>query len=68
MLVIDRHQCFQCAGCLAVCPTAALSLTLTGLEVDPALCDMCGVCVRFCPVLALTADRREPTAAGKESS
>lgn len=54
MLVIDADRCLACAGCLALCPQAALFLNLIGLNVNHDLCTLCGICARFCPVTALS--------------
>jgi NAD-dependent dihydropyrimidine dehydrogenase PreA subunit len=63
MLDIDRQMCFQCAGCIGVCPEMALYMNLDGLNIRHDLCTTCGICVEFCPVLALDFEGRETTAA-----
>ena len=65
MLVIDDDRCLACAGCIALCPEAALFQDIAGLEVNQNLCTLCGICVGFCPVIALSvvdavAERGKP--------
>jgi Pyruvate/2-oxoacid:ferredoxin oxidoreductase delta subunit len=54
MLMIDDDRCIACAGCIALCPEAALFQDIDGLKVHQDLCTLCGICVGFCPVMALS--------------
>jgi len=54
MLVIDDDKCLICAGCITLCPEAALFQDIAGLKVNGDLCTLCGICVAFCPVMALS--------------
>jgi ferredoxin len=40
--------CTRCEGCIAVCPTAAISLGETMIT-DPEACILCCACVKNCP-------------------
>ncbi len=53
---INRDKCLYCGGCVGVCPSQALELDETRLQVDDKKCTKCGICVKFCPVGALTGD------------
>ena len=53
MLEIDEDCCLSCAGCIGLCPEAALFLDLYGLKVKIEACSLCGICVMVCPVRAL---------------
>ncbi|MDD1749298.1 MAG: 4Fe-4S binding protein [Methanothrix sp.] len=52
MLTVNRYKCCYCGACVGVCPTCALELVETWLEVSEA-CKECGLCTRICPVGAL---------------
>jgi digeranylgeranylglycerophospholipid reductase len=52
MVIVDRHRCAYCGGCVSVCPVDALTLAETRLVVDESCID-CGDCVAACPVGAL---------------
>ncbi len=52
-LKINRKKCISCAGCVSVCPTAALELREMQIALDSKKCTKCGICVNFCPVGAL---------------
>jgi digeranylgeranylglycerophospholipid reductase len=54
--ILDREACCFCGGCVAVCPTDALTLEETELRIDADACDGCGLCVSFCPVAALASE------------
>ncbi len=51
--VNDREKCCHCAGCLIVCPVAAIELLGTEIVVDRKKCTNCAACVRVCPVGAM---------------
>jgi ferredoxin len=50
-----ESACTQCAACLPVCPTRAISLETT-IEVDHNLCIFCCACIKVCPEDALIID------------
>ncbi|MCX6675866.1 MAG: 4Fe-4S binding protein, partial [Methanothrix sp.] len=52
LLTINRYKCCYCGACVGVCPTCALELVETWLEVS-ADCKECGICTKICPVGAL---------------
>lgn len=56
MLKIDREKCLWCGSCVGVCPTLALTLKETYVDVDQERCTLCGICVRACPVGAITIE------------
>ena len=49
---IDRSKCIKCAGCVSVCPVAALFFT-DKINCDDKKCISCKNCVKFCPAGAL---------------
>jgi Fe-S-cluster-containing hydrogenase component 2 len=55
-LILDASQCCACAGCVAVCPRAALGMNKLSLDIEQAKCNGCGHCALFCPTEALTLD------------
>lgn len=52
-MLLLTGNCDQCGSCIAVCPTDALMLTETDLQIDRDRCTLCGICVRICPLSAL---------------
>ena len=50
-----ESACTQCATCLPVCPTGAISLE-TRIEIDRNLCIFCCACFKICPENALQID------------
>jgi ferredoxin len=54
---IERNEtlCIHCGTCTAVCPTGALSVDRTTMEVtfSPDKCSACGLCIYTCPVRAM---------------
>jgi len=52
LLAINRYKCCYCGACVGVCPTTALELVETWLEISGD-CTECGLCTRICPVGAL---------------
>ncbi len=55
---INREQCVKCAGCVGVCPFAALDYIGDEICIDAKLCTECGTCVKFCPVGALSLQNK----------
>jgi len=49
---VNRYKCGYCGACVGVCPSGALELVETWIEVDNT-CTGCGVCAKICPVGAL---------------
>ena len=52
---ILESRCTQCAACLPICPTSAISLE-SRIEVDRDLCIFCCACIKVCPEDALQID------------
>jgi pyruvate formate lyase activating enzyme len=57
------NLCGQSGRCQEVCPTNAITLTPTGVDINHAACTRCGDCVEACPRNALALDGRDITTA-----
>jgi len=68
MVILDPERCAYCGGCVSVCPTEALTLAETRLQVDDLACSECGNCVVACPMGALSVERRLPGGRRAESA
>jgi formate hydrogenlyase subunit 6/NADH:ubiquinone oxidoreductase subunit I len=56
--VLDPDKCVTgCTACVDVCPTGALRVTESGLELDIGRCIFCGDCAASCPEGAITFSR-----------
>jgi len=53
LLELNRDLCISCAGCVGLCPTLALDMHQTDLQIFQNLCTYCTLCVRICPMGAL---------------
>jgi ferredoxin len=53
MIIINDTVCDMCGTCIGVCPTSALLLTKSSLDIIHESCTDCGNCVTICPVAAL---------------
>ena len=47
---IDIEKCDFCGTCVAVCPTNAIDLKESMIEVNRTLCIGCGSCSDICPL------------------
>ncbi|MHC1568753.1 MAG: 4Fe-4S binding protein [Candidatus Syntropharchaeia archaeon] len=52
MIKINRYKCGYCGACVAVCPSDAIELIETWVEIGEN-CNECEICVEICPVGAL---------------
>lgn len=52
----DTRLCCYCGGCVGVCPTDAIRLEETKINIDSKKCTECRICERFCPVGALKSE------------
>ena len=52
-LVWYASKCIGAGHCVDACPTKALSLTESGVDIDRRLCDNCEKCVPVCPAGAI---------------
>ena len=59
-----ENLCGRSGRCQEVCPTNAITLTPTGVEINHAACTLCGDCVDACPRNALAFDGRDITTDG----
>ncbi|WP_135609364.1 4Fe-4S binding protein [Methanococcoides sp. AM1] len=55
-IIINKYKCGYCGACVGVCPTGALELIETWIEVDNK-CTGCGICQKICPLGAIEVDR-----------
>lgn len=51
---VNRTKCLACGGCIAVCPSDALTMTAGKAGVDAEKCTSCYICVKTCPLGAVT--------------
>lgn len=51
---LDPVLCNQCGKCETICPTQAVQMKTTGVQVDYRRCIFCMECVHQCPTGALT--------------
>ena len=56
-----ENLCGRSGRCQEVCPTSAITLTPTGVDINHAACTQCGDCVDACPRNALALDGRDVT-------
>ncbi|MGM0771185.1 MAG: 4Fe-4S binding protein [Halobacteriota archaeon] len=55
-IIINKYKCGYCGACVGVCPTGALELIETWIEVDNK-CTGCGLCQKICPLGAIEVNR-----------
>ncbi|MDG6244811.1 MAG: 4Fe-4S binding protein [Methanolobus sp.] len=55
-VVVNKFKCGYCGACVSVCPTGALELVETWIDVSE-MCTACGICVRICPVGAIEVEK-----------
>ncbi|WP_305064708.1 4Fe-4S binding protein [Methanococcoides sp.] len=53
---VNKYICGYCGACVGVCPTGALELVETWIEVDNK-CIGCGICQKICPLGAIEVNR-----------
>jgi len=47
------EKCTGCTGCVAVCPSSAISVQNDSISISEELCTGCGYCVVACPMAAI---------------
>jgi ferredoxin len=54
-VVWNEELCIQCGACASFCPTEALSIERSSMEVsfDNSKCVICGMCLECCPTRAI---------------
>jgi pyruvate formate lyase activating enzyme len=60
-LWLFENLCDRTGRCAEVCPTRAITIGSTGVEINHAACTRCGDCVEACPRNALALDGRDIT-------
>ncbi len=67
-VVWNENTCIQCGACTSFCPTEALAMERSTMEVsfDNEKCIICGMCLDCCPTRAITLhfEIREASIAG----
>lgn len=55
-VVWQEEICVQCGACASFCPTGALDIDRSTMEIsfDNAKCVVCGMCLDCCPTRAMT--------------
>jgi ferredoxin len=53
---VDRGLCNYCGACVGMCPTDAIFMDDTVIEIHEDKCIKCGFCVIGCPTAAITAE------------
>ena len=56
-----ENLCDRTGRCVQVCPTRAVTLGPSGVEIDRAACTRCGDCVEACPRNAMALEGRDVT-------
>jgi heterodisulfide reductase subunit A len=46
---IDQNQCDLCKSCISICPTNAIDIVDSEINVNPISCVGCGACILSCP-------------------
>lgn len=52
-LVWKEEDCFDCSGCVGICPFDALELRQGLIIADMERCTLCTLCDRVCPTAAI---------------
>jgi formate hydrogenlyase subunit 6/NADH:ubiquinone oxidoreductase subunit I len=52
-------SCVACAGCVAACPTGAISLVPGAIAISDQRCIRCGYCVAICPAGGVRVNRED---------
>ncbi|HNV00918.1 MAG TPA: 4Fe-4S binding protein [archaeon] len=55
----NPNKCLYCGACVGVCPTQAITLKDTRIEIDENKCISCGACVKICPVGAMKIEGKK---------
>jgi Formate hydrogenlyase subunit 6/NADH:ubiquinone oxidoreductase 23 kD subunit (chain I) len=65
---LDPSRCDSSGACIAVCPTAAITLEPTSWAVDAGRCVLCGACEAACPRDAIRLGQRFELASRRRES
>ncbi|MBN2014352.1 MAG: 4Fe-4S binding protein [Candidatus Altiarchaeota archaeon] len=52
---MEVENCYGCGGCVAVCPTGAITI-IEEVEIDAEKCVKCGRCELMCPAGLIRID------------
>lgn len=63
-LIWSESECFDCSGCVAVCPFHALEARHGKIVASMERCTLCTMCVRVCPTAAFRIERAPKTTEG----
>ena len=58
-LVWSVPECYDCSGCIAVCPYDAMSIHAGIVAADMDRCTLCTLCARACPTGAIAIERNQ---------
>lgn len=53
MVLVKENHCDFCGTCVSVCPTDAIELYESQIEIVASKCIDCKNCIKICPINAL---------------
>lgn len=53
----SEPDCYDCSGCVGICPFHALEIRQGTIIADMDRCTLCTLCERVCPTAAFAIDR-----------
>jgi NAD-dependent dihydropyrimidine dehydrogenase PreA subunit len=51
--VVDKTTCLACGGCISLCPSDAIAMSINRACIDHENCISCAICIKTCPVGAI---------------